>query len=137
MPKTYDPHSFDLAELFLQDEPLLNRRGERNDRGSHSEISESRVNVSLPDGARKMPENLLLKWGSVKGWDDLSEKSQAILERYYADGVPMSAAMDKPDDERRAILCELIDQLDGEIHNDWTGKRMTKDEAKKYVLEYR
>jgi predicted DNA-binding protein YlxM (UPF0122 family) len=83
-----------------------------------------------------MAESLTLKWGTVKGWDEMSEKSQAILQRYYADGMSMSAMSDKPDAARRAILCELIDQLDGEIWNDWEGRQMTKDEAKKYVTEY-
>lgn len=84
-----------------------------------------------------MAESLLLKWGTIKGWDDFSERSQEIVGRFFADGMCMSAAMDKPDDERKAILCELIDQLDGEIQNDWSGKVMTKDEAKDYVLNYR
>lgn len=83
-----------------------------------------------------MAESLLLKWGTVKGWDDLSEKSQEIMARFFADGVSMSCAMDKPGDDRRAILCELIDQLDGEIQNDWSGEILSKDDAKKYVLEY-
>lgn len=83
-----------------------------------------------------MAEYLLLKWGTVKGWNNLSEQSQAIMARYYADGEPMSCAMDKPDDARKGILCELIDQIDGKIQNDWTGEVMSKDEAKKYVLEY-
>jgi hypothetical protein len=84
-----------------------------------------------------MSESLELKWGTVKGWSDLSEKSQEILKRFFADGVPMSAMADHPDEARRTILCELIDQLDGEIQNDWSGEMMTKDEAKKYVREYR
>lgn len=84
-----------------------------------------------------MTESLLLKWGTVKGWEDLSDKSQAIMERFFADGVCMSAAMDRPDEDRRAILCELIDQFEGPIQNDWSGEMMSKDEAKKYVLEYR
>lgn len=83
-----------------------------------------------------MTEHLTLKWGTVKGWDDLSEKSQAIMERYFADGVPLSCMSDHPTEDRKAVLCELIDQLDGEIWNDWEGKEMSKDEAKKYVLEY-
>lgn len=81
-------------------------------------------------------EYLLLKWGTIKGWENFSEKSQEIIGRFFADGVPMSAAADRPGDARKLILCELIDQLDGEIQNDWTGKKMTKDEAKKYVMEY-
>jgi hypothetical protein len=84
-----------------------------------------------------MSEHLLLKWGTVKGWDNFTEKSQDILRRFFADGMCMSAMADKPDEQRRAILCELIDQLDGEIQNDWTGEAMSKDEAKKYVSEYR
>jgi hypothetical protein len=36
-----------------------------------------------------MAEHLLLKWGTVKGWDDMSEKSQEILQRYFADGVSL------------------------------------------------
>jgi hypothetical protein len=83
-----------------------------------------------------MAEHLSLKWGTIKGWDDLTDKSVAIVQRFFADGMCMSAAMDRPDDARKKILCELIDQLDGEIHNDWSGKQMSKDEAKKYVLEY-
>jgi hypothetical protein len=83
-----------------------------------------------------MSEHLLLKWGTIKGWDNLTERSVEIMKRFFADGMCMSAAMDKPGEERRAILCELIDQLDGEIQNDWTGEKMTKDEAKKYVREY-
>jgi hypothetical protein len=83
-----------------------------------------------------MAESLLLKWGTVKAWDDLSEKSQEIMGRYFADGMELSAMADKPTEERKAILCELIDQFSGEIQNDWSGDVMTKDEAKKYVLEY-
>lgn len=83
-----------------------------------------------------MAESLTLKWGSVKGWDDLSEKSQEILARYFADGVPLSAMADKPTEERREVLCELIDQFTGEIWNDWDGVVMNKDDAKKYVREY-
>lgn len=83
-----------------------------------------------------MAESLTLKWGTVKGWDDLSEKSVEILKRFFADGVPMSAMADRPDDARKAILCDLIDQIDGEIWNDWEGKQVSKDEAKAYVTQY-
>lgn len=83
-----------------------------------------------------MAESLLLKWGTIKGWDDLSERSQEIIGRYFANGVPHSCMADHPDDSRKTVLCELIDQLDGEIQNDWSGEIMSRDDAKKYVLEY-
>jgi hypothetical protein len=84
-----------------------------------------------------MAESLTLKWGTIKGWGGFTDKSVKILERFFADGVSMSCAMDHPDADRRLILCELIDQLDCEtIHLDWDGKDVNKDEAKKYVLQY-
>lgn len=83
-----------------------------------------------------MTERLTLKWGTVKAWDGLSEKSQEIMQRFFADGVSASCAMDHPDESRKTILCELIDQLDGEIWNDWDGVAMTKDAAKAYVMDY-
>ena len=84
-----------------------------------------------------MTESLTLKWGTIKSWDGFGEKSMEILGRYYADGVPMSAAMDHPNDDRKRILCELIDAVDcEEIYLDWDDKYVSKDDAKKYVREY-
>ena len=81
-------------------------------------------------------EYLLLKWGTVKGWDNLSESSFELMKEYHKEGVPMSAMMDRPDVERIEVLCKLIDQLDGTIQNDWTGEMMTKEEAKEYLRDY-
>jgi hypothetical protein len=81
-------------------------------------------------------ESLILKWGTIKGWEGLTEKSLEIIKRFFPDGVPMSAMADRIDDDRKKILCELIDQIDGEIWNDWEGTRMSKDEAKAYVTQY-
>lgn len=81
-------------------------------------------------------EKLTLKWGTIKGWGNLTEQSQAIVRRFFADGLPLSAMADRPADDRREILCELIDQIDGEIWNDWDEAVMTKDEAKAYVRDY-
>jgi hypothetical protein len=83
-----------------------------------------------------MTESLRLKWGTIKGWSNLTEASGALLKEYFSDGVPTSCMDDHPDDRKKAILCKLIDQLDGEIQNDWSGEMMSKEEAKKYVLEY-
>lgn len=81
-------------------------------------------------------ENLLLKWGTVKGWSNLTEKSVEILERYFSDKPHLSCMQDRPNEDKKKILCDLIDQLDGDIENDWTGDMMNKDDAKKYIMEY-
>lgn len=79
---------------------------------------------------------LLFKWGTLKGWDGVEGESLELLREYFKDGVSMSCAADKPDQQRKEVLCKLIDSFDGELFNDWDGVEMTKDQAKKYVMEY-
>jgi hypothetical protein len=81
-------------------------------------------------------ESLTLKWGTLKGWSGLCDKSVAILRRYIAQGQSLSAMSQQDTPEQKQIICELIDAIDGEIWNDWNGTVMTKDEAKAYIREY-
>lgn len=81
-------------------------------------------------------EYLLLKWGTLKGWNLEGEASVAAANRYMEAGVSMSAMAQRDTPEQKQALCDLIDVIDGPITNDWSGEEMTKDEAKKYVLEY-
>lgn len=83
------------------------------------------------------PDYLLLKWGVPKGWSLSKPEHQAILQRYYDLGESISAMTQPNTDAHREVLCELIDVLEGEVQNDWTGEYMTKDEAKAYVRDYR
>lgn len=85
-----------------------------------------------------MNEHLLLKWGTLKGWD-VTGNDQAIeaLNRYYAEPTSPGAMAQSDTDSQRQAICDLIDAVNGPITNDWTGEQMTKDDAKKYVLEYR
>lgn len=85
-----------------------------------------------------MAEYLLLKWGTLKGRNlGENEAALAAAQRYADGGMSMSAMAQRDTDEQRQALCDLIDAIDGPITNDWSGEQMTKDEAKKYVLEYR
>lgn len=84
-----------------------------------------------------MAESLLLKWGTLKGWKLESERSLALLRRYTELGASVSCMAQVDSPEQKQLLCDLIDAVDGEIMNDWSGEVMTKDAAKKYVLEYR
>jgi hypothetical protein len=81
-------------------------------------------------------ESLILKWGTIKGYGNLSPKSIAIAKRYVKLGVSMSAMAQDITDEHRKVLCELIDSIDGTISNDWSGQIYTKEEAKNYVMSY-
>lgn len=82
-------------------------------------------------------DELLLKWGTLKGYDLESEAAMAAGQKYLDTGDhTLGAAAQRDTDEQKAALCGFIDAIDGRIINDWTGEEMTKDEAKAYVLEY-
>lgn len=85
-----------------------------------------------------MAESLDLKWGTLKGWSlGSNQKAIDLCNRYVDLGASMSAMAQKDTPEQKQIICELIDAVDGEIRNDWSGEVMTKEAAKKYVMEYR
>lgn len=84
-------------------------------------------------------ETLYLKWGTFKGYDNLIEGGpmEIALKKYF--DVPnhsMSAMLQKDTDEQQQYLLEAIDGCQGEIWNSWLGEVMSKEEAKKYILEY-
>ena len=82
-------------------------------------------------------EYLLLKWGTLKGWNINSEETLSLL-RSYADIGMSAGCMDQKDtDKQKSLLCDIIDRIDGEIQNDWSGDILSKDDAKEYVMEYR
>lgn len=85
-----------------------------------------------------MAEHLLLKWGNLKGWRVETDASREALKAYVEAGENAAApmAMVRLDNPEKQALCRLIDAIDGPIQNDWSGEMLTKDEAKKYVLEY-
>jgi hypothetical protein len=82
---------------------------------------------------------LLLKWGSLKGWGGAVEGTafHDALKRYHDDSVSLSAMTQKDTEGQKQAVVDLIDACEGEIVNDWSGERMTKEAAKKYVMEYR
>jgi len=81
--------------------------------------------------------HLTLKWGTLKAWDfEGNEAAKALLRRYAEIGASFSAMMQRDTPEQKEIICKLIDMTPGEIYLDWDGKWVSKDEAKRYVMEY-
>lgn len=81
-------------------------------------------------------EYLLLKWGTLKGWNVKSERCIELLKRYHDLGSSLSVMMQHDTPEQKQIVCDLIDAIDGTIQNDWSGEMLSKEDAKKYVMEY-
>ncbi len=83
-------------------------------------------------------EYLILKWGTLKSWNFRNEATIEAAKKYAALGWSASAMAQRNTEAHKISLCELIDVIDADtIGNDWEGTEMTKDEAKKYVMEYR
>ena len=81
-------------------------------------------------------EQIFLKWGTLKGWSNLSEASVVLLQRYVDLGYCLSATCQKDTPEQKVILCELLRQLQGRIINEWTDREMSVNEAIKYIEDY-
>ena len=82
-------------------------------------------------------DHLSLKWGTLKSWNFTSKNGKHLLEEYFKIGSCASAMLQEDTEKQKNIICELIDECNGAIQNDWTGEYLTKQEAKAYVLNYR
>ena len=92
----------------------------------------------MPSIHTQATDSLWLKWGTIKAWDFKSEAARAAAKAYAEAGPQSAGALSQHDTpDQKAALCALIDALNCEtVGNDWTGEQMTKDEAKRYVMEY-
>lgn len=82
-------------------------------------------------------DHVLLKWGTLKSWKFTSKKGQELFKKYQELGMSMGAAQQDDSQEQKEIICQLIDECNGFIQEDWEGKYLTKAQAKKYVMGYK
>lgn len=84
-----------------------------------------------------MKNHLTLKWGTLKAWNfDGIKGAERLLKEYEMAGFSVSRMMQKDTPRQKEIVCELIDLMPGKIYLSWDDKYVSKDAAKKYVLEY-
>lgn len=84
----------------------------------------------------KIEDYITLKYGTLKSWKLTSEKGEELLKKYNELGTSFSAMAQRDTPEQKKLICEMIDTIPGEICLDWDGKDVSKEEAKKYVMEY-
>lgn len=81
---------------------------------------------------------ILLKWGTLKGWNVASNpEAQNLIKQYLELGSSASAMSQRDTPEQKKILCELFHIHTGKITNDWSGETYTVEEAIEYVMNYR
>ena len=88
-----------------------------------------------------MSAYLLLKFGALKQWSNIPDNLTPLIKEYLEAGdtawlIHEMRSVDKMTDKRKAVLCKLIDAIDGKIQEDWDGKILTKQEAKDYINNY-
>ena len=80
---------------------------------------------------------ITLKWGTLKSWRLVDHpEAFALLQKYGELGSSASAIAQHDTPEQKQIICQLIDIVPGEIFLDWNGEYVSKEEAKKHVMEY-
>jgi len=82
---------------------------------------------------------LLLKWGTLKGWNfKNSPEAHKAMKEYIEIGASYSAMMQNDTLRQKELICIMIDKVNGPVTSDWSGEDFTNDreKAKKYVLEY-
>lgn len=80
---------------------------------------------------------ITLKWGTLKAWR-VKDEDVTLIKRYNEIGSELSAMMQNDTPEQKQIICELIDRCNDPrgIFLEWDNKFVSKDEAKKYIMEY-
>lgn len=84
-------------------------------------------------------ESLSLKWGTLKRWNFTpgSPAYQALMRYNAAGSHALGAAQQHDNAGQKQAIIDIIDAVDCDhIHLDWDGENVSKDDAKKYVLEY-
>jgi hypothetical protein len=92
--------------------------------------------VMTDQAANASDDHILLKWGTLKGWNLNKKASQELVQKYANLGTSYSAMAQKDTPEQKLILCDLIQQHDGTITNDWDGNKYTKEQAIDYIMNY-
>lgn len=84
----------------------------------------------------KNEEYITLKWGTLKSWNLINEEALSLMDQYIKIGCSAGCAMQEDTKEQKEIICKLIDLMPGKIFLDWDGKYVSKNKAKKYVMEF-
>lgn len=82
-------------------------------------------------------DHITLKWGTLKSWKVSSPAAKAAAQKYCELGHSLSAILQNDTLEQKELICTMINESDIEsVYLDWDGREVSKEEAKRYVMEY-
>jgi hypothetical protein len=80
---------------------------------------------------------ITLKWGTFKSYKLTNPALKNLIDEFNKEGgLAMSLMSQKNTQRQKEIICEMIDIIGKPVYNDWSGEKMSVEEAKKYVMEY-
>ena len=79
---------------------------------------------------------ITLKWGTLKAWKLTSEKGKELIREYAEIGSSLSAMVQHDTPRQKQLICEMINEVPGDIFLDWDEVYVGKEEAKRYINEY-
>lgn len=83
-----------------------------------------------------MADEITLKWGTLKSYNVQDEDTLKLLNKYFDEGVSMSAMAQRDTDEQKEILCQIIEKINRPVYLHWDGKYISVEEAKEYIRTY-
>lgn len=81
-----------------------------------------------------LKDNMSLKWGQVASWSLNTPAARVAGTAYIERSRNVDWQAWDGSEEKRLLICGIIDAMDGDITSDWTGEPITKDEAKRYIM---
>lgn len=85
----------------------------------------------------KEEDYLCLKWGTIKGINFHSKEGKKLIKEYNKIGACASRMLQEDTPRQKEIILELIEigNFD-KVFLDWDNKWVSKEKAKKHVLNY-
>lgn len=93
--------------------------------------------MNLTQQIEDKKDYLTLKFGNIKYADLNSKEGKRLFKEYCKTLKGGGLIMQDNNPKRKEIVCKIIDEANVEfVYNDWTGKKMSKERAKRYIMKY-
>ena len=79
---------------------------------------------------------IVLKRGTLKEWRLTSEKGKKLLQEYLNLGSSLSGMAQRDTPRQKELICQMIDEVPGDIYLSRLEVYIGKEEAKQYMNEY-
>lgn len=93
--------------------------------------------MNLTQQLEDKKDYLTLKFGNIKYAELNSKEGKRLFKEYCKTLKGGGLIMQDNNPKRKEIVCKIIDEANIEfVMNDWTGRKMSKERAKRYIMKY-